>query len=209
MTQRDPRASRPPEWKYGPPGYGGPHWYRASRRATVLRLAIPSAIAITIAGFAIGAAVAYFSGGADATESRARTTPQSHAAPSTTGHTHASRRQAAQPSAGTPPKAEQTAPASAAAAEGHRLNDEGYALIQRGDYAGAIAPLREAVSDLMGTGPADPYEAYANYNLGDALLRSGRCTEAVAPLEAANRLETSAAVDRALREARNCSPAGS
>jgi len=82
-------------------------------------------------------------------------------------------------------------------------------LIRREDYAPAIAPLREAVGDLAGAGPADPYEAYANYNLGYALLRSGRCADALTPLEAANSLEASPAVDRALRQAQACAPAGS
>jgi Flp pilus assembly protein TadD len=94
-------------------------------------------------------------------------------------------------------------------AEAHRLNDEGYALIQRESYAEAIPPLQKAVTDLSGAGPADPYEAYANYNLGYALLKSRRCAEALGPLETANRLEVNPAVDRALREARACTPQGS
>ena len=61
-----------------------------------------------------------------------------------------------------------------AVADGHQLNDQGYALLQRGEYAAAIPLLRRAVRDLRGTGPADPYEAYADYNLGYGLLQRGR-----------------------------------
>jgi TolA-binding protein len=188
--------------------YGAPRWYRASRKAALLRLAIPAALGITVAGFAIGAGVAYFADDGGGAQSPATTTP-SPAPPPATGHTRSARSDGGRPRAHTSPTTTQPAPASAASAEGHRLNDEGYALIRRAQYTAAIAPLRKAVSDLSGAGPADPYEAYANYNLGYALLRSGRCTEALAPLEAANGLEASPAVDRAIRQAQDCSPAGS
>ena len=53
-------------------------------------------------------------------------------------------------------------------------------------------------------GRPDPYEAYANYNLGYTLLDLGRCREAIAPLKRAQRLETSLSVPRALARARAC-----
>ena len=96
------------------------------------------------------------------------------------------------------------APAGGGAAEGHVLNDRGYAAMQRGDYAGALPSLRRAVADLRGAGPGDPYEAYANYNLGYTLLQLGRCGEAIGPLERARQLETSPSVPAALARARAC-----
>jgi Flp pilus assembly protein TadD len=99
-------------------------------------------------------------------------------------------------------------PASGAA-DGRLLNDEGYARIQLGEYAGAIPLLRQAVEELRGVGPGDPYEAYANYNLGYALLQVGDCTGAVPPLDVANRLESSPLVDIALRRASACAHQGS
>jgi TolA-binding protein len=86
-----------------------------------------------------------------------------------------------------PPPAPPAPPAPLAG--GHALNDQGYQLSQNGNYAAAIPLLQQAVSKLAGTGPADPYEAYANYNLGYALFRSGRCSEAISYLRRAQRLE--------------------
>jgi hypothetical protein len=162
-------------------------------------------LGITIVGFAVGVAIAYLADGSGSADSRVRGRPPSHAASPTTRHAATLRSR----SPGSPSQTTVSPPTSVALASGHRLNDEGYALIGRGAYEAAIPPLRKAVADLAGAGPADPYEAYANYNLGYALMMSDRCTEALAPLQAANRLESSPAVDRALREAHRCAPAGS
>jgi len=86
--------------------------------------------------------------------------------------------------------------------EGARLNDRGYALMRGGDYSGALPLLQRAVSDLAGAGY--PYEAYANYNLGYTLLQLGKCSEALGPLERANRLEDASAVDDAIARAQRC-----
>ena len=72
---------------------------------------------------------------------------------------------------------------------GHTLNDRGYSLQQRGDYTGALPLLQQAVRKLTGTGPADPYEGYADYNLGYPLYRLGRCSDAVTYLSRAEQLE--------------------
>jgi eukaryotic-like serine/threonine-protein kinase len=80
-------------------------------------------------------------------------------------------------------------PSTLSGASGHSLNDQGYQLIQQGNFASAIPVLQQAVRRLAGAGPADPYEAYANYNLGYALYRDGRCGEAVPYLQRAEKLE--------------------
>lgn len=179
-----------------------PHVYRSSRRGSILRFTIPAAIALATAGVAIGVAVAYFSDSSRG-EPQAEPTPhrQTHAP------THSPAARATPPS--TAVSARSTAPSPQTAFDGHRLNDEGYALLQDGKYATALPLLRGAVTDLVGAGPADPYEAYANYNLGYALLQTDRCAEALGPLETANSLESNPAVDRLLRDARACAPQGS
>jgi TolA-binding protein len=100
-------------------------------------------------------------------------------------------------------------PPPAPSTDGHSLNDQGYARLQQGDYADALPLLQQAVSSLQGAGPGDPYEAYANYNLGYTLLQLGRCSDATAPLENADRLEPhTKKVRDAMREARHCLPPG-
>jgi eukaryotic-like serine/threonine-protein kinase len=86
----------------------------------------------------------------------------------------------------------------------HSLNDRGYSLMQRGDWSSALPLLRAAVRGLEGVGPSDPYEGYANYNLGYTLIQLGQCTEAMTYLERADHLEPGngdvhAAIDRARR----------
>jgi eukaryotic-like serine/threonine-protein kinase len=67
-------------------------------------------------------------------------------------------------------------------ASGAQLNEEGYALMQQGDYAGAVPILQEAVASW----PEDSQDinyAYALYNLGKSLNRSGNPDEAIPYLE--------------------------
>jgi eukaryotic-like serine/threonine-protein kinase len=96
-------------------------------------------------------------------------------------------------------------PPPAISGNGHTLNDQGYSRIQSGDYAGAVPLLQEAVQQLQGSGPADPYEGYANYNLGYALYRVGRCSEAIPYLKRAEHLEPDRSEPRSIRQrAQHC-----
>jgi serine/threonine protein kinase len=110
--------------------------------------------------------------------------------------------------AATPTTAPSTAASTAAAApsgDGHSLNDKGYALMQSGDFQGALPLLQQAVQKLQGTGPGDPYEGYANYNLGYTLLQLGECDAAVAALERADQLEPhNKDVRNALKRTKHC-----
>lgn len=83
----------------------------------------------------------------------------------------------AQPPAGEPPTPER----GASVAEGVRLNDEGYALMQQGRHEAAMPKLRAAVDALAGSGRIE--YAYALYNLGRSLRIAGRPEEAVPLLE--------------------------
>ena len=67
-------------------------------------------------------------------------------------------------------------------ARGAALNDQGFALMQRGDYAGAVPLLEQAVASY----PEDSQQigyAYALFNLGRSLNRAGRSDEAIPFLE--------------------------
>jgi eukaryotic-like serine/threonine-protein kinase len=102
----------------------------------------------------------------------------------------------------TPPQA--TPPPSGT--DGHALNDQGYSKMRAGDYAGAVPLLQTAVQKLAGTGPSDPYEAFANYNLGYSLLQLNRCGEAIPYLQKADGLEPWRHEPRkALKQAEKCS----
>ncbi len=94
------------------------------------------------------------------------------------------------------------APEGTDPAGGVSLNEEGFALIQAGEYEAAVPVLEEAVSAFP-AGTEDLDYAYALFNLGNALRLSGRPDEAIAVLE--RRLEIpnqAGAVEEELEAAR-------
>ncbi len=80
-----------------------------------------------------------------------------------------------------------TTEASAPAVDGAALNDEGFARLQAGDYAGALPLLRAAVVALNGTNVLT--EAYASYNLAFARFAAGRCDGVVGLLDRSERIQ--------------------
>jgi hypothetical protein len=68
------------------------------------------------------------------------------------------------------------------AAEGTRLNSQGYALMRQGRYEEAVPVLERAVKAFP-AGSQDNAYYYALYNLGSSLRRSGRAGEAIPILE--------------------------
>jgi eukaryotic-like serine/threonine-protein kinase len=75
------------------------------------------------------------------------------------------------------PEPEGTDPATGAA-----LNEEGFGLIQAGEYEAAVPVLEQAVAAFP-EGSEDLNYAYALFNLGTALRQSGRPDEAIPILE--------------------------
>jgi serine/threonine-protein kinase len=67
-------------------------------------------------------------------------------------------------------------------ARGAALNEEGFAMVQAGEFEEAVPILEEAVSSFP-EGTDDLNYAYALFNLGNALRLSGRPEEAVPVLE--------------------------
>ncbi len=93
--------------------------------------------------------------------------------------------------------------------DGHALDAAAYALMRDKQYASALPYALSAVQALSGHGPSDPYEGYANDNLGNILLELGRCSEAVPYLERSSRLQPKSSVTRnRLRRARRCAGSG-
>jgi serine/threonine protein kinase len=104
-----------------------------------------------------------------------------------------------------PPPPTTAATPQPAAAGPHTLNDQAWGLMQQARYEEALPLLQKAVPGLTGTGPADPYEGYANYNLGYTLLQLGNCSEGQTYLERAQTLEPDRKeVRKALQEAEHC-----
>jgi serine/threonine protein kinase len=167
-----------------------------SRRRGSVRYLLP--LALLLAAAAIGAIVAALVAGGD---SKTRVLTRTVAGPGGTTTVHRTVTQQTTAAAQPPPPP----PPPAAGADGHALNDNGYALMQQGGYSAALPLLHQAVQKLAGTGPADPYEGYANYNLGYTLYRLGRCSEAVPYLKRAEKLEPDRSEPRDIRKrAQHC-----
>ena len=73
-------------------------------------------------------------------------------------------------------------PEGGGSGSGASLNEQGYELIQAGDYEAAVPVLEEAVAAYP-EGSEDLDYAYALFNLGSALRLSGRPEEAIPVLE--------------------------
>ncbi|HEX7280112.1 MAG TPA: serine/threonine-protein kinase [Solirubrobacterales bacterium] len=73
-------------------------------------------------------------------------------------------------------------PEGADPAAGAALNEEGFALMQAGEYEAAVPVLEQAVAAFP-EGSEDINYAYALFNLGSALRQSGRADEAIPVLE--------------------------
>jgi hypothetical protein len=81
-----------------------------------------------------------------------------------------------------PETVEAPEPSGGSSESGAALNEQGYALVQAGEYEAAVPVLEEAVASFP-EGSEDLNYAYALFNLGHALRLSGRPEEAVPVLE--------------------------
>jgi hypothetical protein len=73
------------------------------------------------------------------------------------------------------------------AVDGFALNDEGYRLMQAGEYEAALPLLRSAVIALNGSGVLA--EAYASYNLAFTRFSTGHCDGVLGLLERSERIQ--------------------
>src|SRR5262245_54969200 len=86
-----------------------------------------------------------------------------------------------------PPHPPPPPPPPPPAQSGTALTDQATALLREGDPAAAEPIARQAVAALAGSG--QPYEAYAEYDLGAALAQLGQCGEALHHLERSRTLQ--------------------
>ena len=141
----------------------------STRRSGGRRIRVPIIVAggVALAGLSVTAALALGSGddGSRATDAaRPRVTTIVETQPTRTVEVTVT---ATSPP---PPPPPQAAPA---AGDPAALNDEGFRLMQAGDFQGALPLLEQAVAGLRGTGQLA--EAYASYNLAFTRLRLGDC----------------------------------
>lgn len=168
---------------------------RPRRRRRSPAAVAAAALLLVGAGGLIGALLAAGNGSPGSTA--AGTTAPGRAVPGTT----TTRKKAARPSTASPPPGPSSAQLTSAGASD--LNTRGYRLMLAGDYAAALPLLERAVAGLGD--PADPVTAYANFNLGQTLVRLGRCETALPYLQRATQLEpTSHEASAALRYAQQC-----
>jgi eukaryotic-like serine/threonine-protein kinase len=172
---------------------------RPRRRRTIpVSILIPAALLVLAAAAGAALAAVLTSGGGTPTAQTRTVTGQ---AGTTTVQQTVTQQPDPPPPVTQQPDPPPPPPPAIAGASGHQLNDRGYELQQRSDYAGALPYLEQAVQRLQGTGPADPYEGYANYNLGYTLYRLGRCSEAIPYLRRAEKLEPDRSEPRSVRRA--------
>jgi serine/threonine-protein kinase len=172
-TAAEPRTPAP---RPSPPAIERPRSSGARRGALLALLAFVAAV-VAIAAIALG-------GGGDGggTGTQAKKTPPADKASAGEGS-----KASAEPETSTEPE---NTPAAAPAPEpegsdpetGGALNQQGYELIQAGEYDAAVPVLEEAVAAFP-AGSEELDYAYALFNLGNALRLSGRPEEAIPVLE--------------------------
>jgi eukaryotic-like serine/threonine-protein kinase len=85
---------------------------------------------------------------------------------------------------------------------GAELNDEGFALMQQGNYEAALPLLQRAVTSLLGDGSLT--EGYASYNLAFTRFALGRCDGVLTLLDRSERIQGEREpIDRLRKDAEN------
>jgi serine/threonine-protein kinase len=148
------RPPPPPSDRTGPP----------ARRRRPLSPVAPVVLALVLLAGAAGAVIASVLTDGDGQGARERTFLKT-----VTGQGRTSVRTV---TAEQPPSPPPVAP-PAGAQSGAALNEEGFARMQAGDYAGALPLLEQAVAKLAGSGSLN--EAYASYNLAFTRFQLERC----------------------------------
>ena len=188
---REPRLQRPPTpppsrpratTSSAPVAARRPWGWLAALAALLLAAGAVAAIAMTSGGSG-GSAASSGSTGADRGAGSGTATSEPRRTPSTESTPTASTRSTPTRSTRSTPSTGST-PAAPASADPKALNDRGFALLQQGNPAGAVAPLQQSVAAFRQqerTGEVD--YAFALFNLGSALRQSGHPGDAIPFLE--------------------------
>jgi serine/threonine-protein kinase len=177
VEESQPTPTPTPTPRHEPPirTFGG----KPAERSGPSRGLIAGLAALALAIAAVVLVAALSSGGSDnkpassSTPAKQKTTAQKPKQQST------SQAQATAPSQTTPAPTSNT---PADPAEGARLDAQGFQLIQQGKYADAVPIERKAVASFPSNSTSTNY-AYALFNLGTALNRSGHPQEAIPYLQ--------------------------
>ena len=163
------------------------------RRRSIL---VPALLLVALALLGSGLALAALLGGGDEPTRTVvqRQTVTTEGETFTTNVTQTVTTQAEPPP---PPPSTAAPPPPATGKSGIQLTDEATNLLRQGRWSEAEAVARQAVAKLTGSG--ELYEAYANYDLGRALVEQNRCSEALPYLDRSEQLQGSR---REIREAR-------
>jgi eukaryotic-like serine/threonine-protein kinase len=175
--------ARPP----APPRRPAPRRAAAGGKRPVAAIALALVFLALAAATVIGAVLS--SGGGDDEPQRAENRQEQPADGGQKKEPKAQEEQQAQPAPAPAepepqpaPEEPQEEPAPPESSSGVELNNQGFELMQQGDYAGAVPILQEAVASW----PEDSTDinyAYALFNLGKSLNRSGNPDEAIPYLE--------------------------
>jgi eukaryotic-like serine/threonine-protein kinase len=193
----EPSFARPPRRPEPPPSYGPAGAGRSRFGAAAAILGVIAAV--VIAGVVIlGGGEGGKGKGEKAPAAKQAQAKQEASPPAAAESEGASEA----PGATTEAAASVPEPSGRDAGLGSSLNEQGYAMIQAGEYEAAVPVLEEAVGAFP-EGTEEPAYAYALFNLGNALRLSGRPEEAIPVLE--RRLEIpnqTGTVERELAAAR-------
>ena len=171
----EPTFERTPPQRPTPPAAKQHSWRGRWGAAIALAVFLAAVVAIS---------AAVLSGGGDDQSP----TKASRAKPEAASPERQQTESAEAPESEEPAPEETAATASVPTAEGAdpsrgaSLNEEGFALVQAGEYEAAVPVLEEAVAAFP-SGTEDLDYAYALFNLGNALRLSGRPDEAIPVLE--------------------------
>ena len=174
----EPRIEEPRPQAPDRPPVGRPAYARASSRRS--RFGAVAAILGVVAAVIVAAVVVI--GGNEAQGGRKGAAAGAKAAPGKQQRQKQARSASEQPEETTQAVAAVPEPTGSDPSRGAELNEQGYAMMQAGEYEAAVPVLEEAVVAF----PAGTQEidyAYALFNLGSALRQSGRAEEAIPVLE--------------------------